>query len=195
MNAKEIALVIAFATIAIILNPSISKIGLAFPPVPSLIINAWEIPVIIAFLMMGFRYGILVAAINALFLFAVWPGPSNPIYPVGCIISAFSMMLGIFMFSKFGSRPSKPIILNSKKSALYSTVAAIIPRILLMAPIMYAIIKLSAVDFPDRIIFGFVLPWQAVYNIIQPLITIPIAFFIASKLKNAYMTRLATNGK
>jgi riboflavin transporter FmnP len=186
MNAKEIALVIAFATIAIILNPSISKVGLAFPPVPSLIINLWEIPVIIVFLLMGFKYGIVVAAINALFLFTVWPGPSNPIYPIGCIISASSMMLGIFMLSKFGSGSSKQITLNSKKSALYSTVAAIIPRILMMAPIMYAIIKLSAVNFPDKLLFTFVLPWQAVYNIIQPLITIPIAFFIASKLRNAY---------
>ena len=183
MNAKEIALVITFATIAIILNPSISKIGLAFPPVPSLIINLWEIPVIVAFLLMGFRSGILVAVINALFLFTVWPGPSNPIYPVGCIISATSMMVGMLIFFKIGGKTEKPMILASKKTIAYSTLAAIVLRILWMAPIMYVILKLAVVRFPDTVIFGFVLPWQAVYNVLQPIIAIPIAFLIAYQIE------------
>ena len=75
MNTRAIAMTIALTGIAIVLNPAISGVGLPFPPIPRLIYNLWEIVIIAAFLLMGFKSGISVALLNSVFLFAVYPGP------------------------------------------------------------------------------------------------------------------------
>jgi riboflavin transporter FmnP len=179
-NAKSIALTISFAGIAIVLNPAVSGLGVPYPPFPSLIFNVWEIPVITVFLLFGFRFGMSVAALNALFLFAVWPGPSRPFYALGTVFSAFSMMLGIYvMYKAFGHRFSGETAGERAKIAVSSTIFAALLRIAILAPYMYFLLRSPVYSFPDVAILTFVLPWQAIYNIAQPLITIPIAFIIA----------------
>jgi riboflavin transporter FmnP len=179
-DAKSIALTVSFAGIAIVLNPAISGIGIPFPPVQSLIFNIWEIPVIAVFLLFGFRFGMSVAAINALFLFAVWPGPARgPFYAVGTVFSAFSMMLGIFvMFRIFGYKIHADKLADRTKLVTAATVFALFLRIVVLAPYMFLLLR-SVYGVPDPYIVTIVLPWQAVYNVAQPLITIPLAFVTA----------------
>jgi hypothetical protein len=55
MNTRAIAMTIAFAAIAIVLNPAISGVGIPFPPIPRLIYNLWEMVIVAAFLLMGFK--------------------------------------------------------------------------------------------------------------------------------------------
>ena len=184
MNTKELVLVVTFAGLAIVLNPAVSRVGLPFPPLPNLILNVWEIPVMIIFLLVGYKSGILVAVLNSLFLFAVWPGPSQPLLALGSIVSMSSMMLGIYVLLKFKSKDN-PEFYREKRIVVYATLTAIVLRILVMAPVMYAVAKSPVFDFPDTVIFGVILPWQAVYNIIQPLITIPIAFLIARQINKS----------
>jgi riboflavin transporter FmnP len=102
-NARSIALVTTLAGVAVVLNPAISGLGVPYPPFPSLIFNVWEIPVMVVFLLYGFKLGMGVASVNALFLFTVWPGPSRPFYALGTVVSAFSMMLGIYLMYKIFS--------------------------------------------------------------------------------------------
>ena len=180
MNAKSIALIITFASLTIVLNPVISRLGIPYPPLPTLIFNIWEIPIIAVFLLIGFKSGIAVAAINSLFLFLVWPGPSQPFYALGTVVSASSMMLGMYlMFKIVDRRVPAETLLSRKKIVSYATVSAILFRIAIMAPYMYGLLKSPVYSLPDMAIFTVVLPWQAVYNVAQPLITVPIAFIIA----------------
>ncbi len=180
MKAKSIALVITFAAVAIVLNPAISGLGIPYPPVPTLIFNVWEIPVIAVFLIFGFRFGMSVAAINALFLFAVWPGPSRPFYAIGTVFSAISMMLGIYiMFRAIGHRIPAEMLANRAKIVGAGTTFAALMRIVILAVYMYFLLKSPFYNTPDAAIFGIVLPWQAVYNVAQPIITVPLAFIIA----------------
>ena len=81
MNAKEIALIIAFAALAIVLNPAISGVGVPFL-FTGYIYNVWEIAIMVAFLLMGFKIGISVAVLNASFLLLVYPGPSKALFPL-----------------------------------------------------------------------------------------------------------------
>lgn len=180
MNAKEIALIVSFAGIAIVLNPAISGLGIPYPPVPNLIFNVWEIPVIAVFLLFGFKFGMSVAGINALFLFSVWPGPSRPFYAIGTAFSAFSMMLGIYaMFKVVGHRLPAETFANRTKIVSAATAFAIFLRIVILATYMYGLLKSPVYNMPDLAIFSVVLPWQAVYNVAQPIITVPLAFIIA----------------
>ena len=180
VNAKSIALVVAFAGLAIVLNPAVSGMGIPYPPFPSLIFNVWEIPVIAVFLLFGFKFGTAVAAINSLFLFSVWPGPSRPFYALGTVFSALSMMLGIYvMFKVIGHRIPAETLANRTKIVASATVFASLLRIVILATYMYGLLKSPVYNLPDTAIFAVVLPWQAVYNIAQPIITVPLAFIVA----------------
>jgi len=173
---------IAFAAVTVVLNPAISGVGVPFPPLHSLIYNVWEIVIIAAFLLMGFKSGISVALINAVFLFAVFPGPTKSIYALGNTVAVSSMMVGIFFANKLitqrGNQEKSPI--GVRKITL-STILAIILRVMVMAPIMYAILHYGvlAPKIPDSYIITVVLPLQAVYNITIVLYTIPIGYFLA----------------
>jgi riboflavin transporter FmnP len=184
-NAKSIALIISFAGLAIVLNPAISGLGIPYPPVPSLTFNLWEIPVIAVFLLFGFKFGISVAAINALFLFSVWPGPSRPFYPIGTMISALSMMLGIYLTFKVVRHkiPAKTLT-NKAKIVAFATVFGSLLRIAFQAPWTYWLLRSPFYNMPETFVLTVWLPWQAVYNVVQPLITVPLAFIIARGVNN-----------
>jgi riboflavin transporter FmnP len=178
MNTKAIAITIAFATLAIVSNPVISGAGIPFPPIPGLIFNLWEIIIIIAFLLTGFKGGLTVAFLNAVFLLAVYPGPSRAIYPLTNTVAVSSMMVGIHLANKLTTRKNNEEKRKSAgKTLTYYTAFSMLLRVLVMAPIMYALQRL--VGMPEMAIVTVILPMQAVFNIIIALYTIPIGYFVA----------------
>ncbi len=181
MNAKSIALIITFAGITIILNPAVSGIVIPYPPLPTyLAFNVWEIPIIVVFLLFGFKVGLSVAGINALFALSIWPGPSNPFLAVGTLITATTMMVGIYlMFKTIGHRIPAQTLRNRTRLIILATFCASIFRIVFQASWSYFLLKSPVFNAPDSFVFMVWLPWQAVFNMLQPLITIPIAFVIA----------------
>jgi riboflavin transporter FmnP len=192
MDTKKIALIVGFASLSIVLNPAISHVGFAFPPLPTLFLNVWEIPVITLFLLIGIMPGITVAAINALFLFSVYPGPSNPFLAIGSILSATSMMIAIYLNLRFRKENEPQKLLSGKAIIIYATLSSVVLRVLVMAPVGYAVAKVTVASLSDKAIFMYVLPWQAAYNVIQPFITIPIAFLIARQINKSLNVRNAT---
>ena len=175
MNTKAVALAIAFAALAIALNPAISGIGLPFPPTPGLIFNLWEIVIITAFFLTGLKGGISVALLNALFLLAVYPGQSRPLYPLTNTLAVSTMMVGTYLANILLVRRS--IRPSSGRIVVYYTAFSMLFRILIMAPGMYGLQRL--IGTPATIIVNVILPFQAVYNIVMALYTIPIAYFVA----------------
>ncbi len=181
MNAKSVALVITFAGLTIILNPAISGMVIPYPPLPtSLAFNVWEIPIIVVFLLFGFKLGLLVAGINALFAFSFFPGPSNPFLALGTLVTAVTMMMGIYvMFITVGHRIPAEALGNRAKLIVLATVFASLFRIVFQASWAYWLLKSPLYNAPDSYVFAVWLPWQAVFNVLQPIITIPLAFVIA----------------
>jgi riboflavin transporter FmnP len=171
---------IAFAAVTVVLNPAISGVGVPFPPISSLIYNFWEIVIIAAFLLMGFKSGISVAFINAIFLFAVFPGPTKSIYAIGNTVAVSSMMLGIYLTNKFTHKSTQQVTSGVKIIAI-STLLAMLLRVVVMAPIMYGILHYNIVPIrlPETTIINIVLPLQAIYNIRIALYTIPLGYFLA----------------
>ena len=181
MNTRAIAMTIVFAAITIVLNPAISGVGVPFPPLPSLIYNIWEIAIIAAFLLMGFKSGISIAILNSVFLFAVYPGPSNSIFAIGNTVAASSMMVGIYIADRVTRKNSQEEKTFRIRKIALSTILAILLRVVVMAPIMFAILHygILAPKISDSIIITLVLPIQAVFNITIALYTIPVGFFVA----------------
>jgi riboflavin transporter FmnP len=181
MNTKAIAMTIAFAVITIVLNPAISGVGVPFPPIPSLIYNIWEIAIIASFLLMGFKSGISIALLNSVFLFAVYPGPSNSIFAIGNSVAASSMMVGIYLASRSTRKSNREESSFGVRRIRLSTILAMLLRVVVMAPIMFAILHYGIVapKIPDSYIIAIVLPIQAVFNITIARYTIPVGFLVA----------------
>jgi len=176
MNAKTVALIVALAALAIAANPALSGIGLPFPPIPGLVFNLWETIIIVAFFLTGFRGGLAVAIINAVFLLAVFPGPSRALYPLTNTIAISSMMIGVFLAHRILTRRHNQGEMPSRNKTLsYYTVSAMVLRIIVMAPIMYALLWVTWVQSAAVM----VLPLQAIYNVIQTSFTIPLGYFVA----------------
>ena len=97
MNTKSIALIAVFSALAIILNavkiPSIYHPAFAYP--------IFNIPVLVAFILFGFKIGFLVEIIHILGQEMFFPmGPGGIVsYPMGLAIHAF-MFCGIYLASK-----------------------------------------------------------------------------------------------
>ena len=182
MKTKTLAVIITFASLAIVLNPAISGIGVPFPFLPTLIFQIWEIPTVVALLLFGFKTGLPVAVINSVFLVTVYPGMSRPLYGIGSFFSVTSMMVGFILVYRFlarGNLQDNRFETRAKAVAI-SISAAILFRVAVMALYMY--IDLSFLTYPpitSSRLFSIVLPFQAVFNIIIPLYMLPAGYAVA----------------
>lgn len=183
LNAKAIALIITFSGLAIVLNPAISGVGLPYPLLPGLWFQIWEIPLIAAFLLFGFKVAVSADLLNAAFLLAVFPGPSQPYYSTNAI-ATFGMILGIHLATKLVSRnASEDKSVSRTKLVSVSVALAILFRVVFMAAVMFSILYFDPIGvyppIPAMYIVATVLPVQAVFNVIVPLYMIPSGYLIA----------------
>jgi len=183
MNTKALAMSIALAVVAMVLNPAVTGVKIPSPFLTGLYYQFWDIPIIVAFLLLGFRYASLSSILNGFFLFAVFPGPSQWLYAPGNVAAQLSMMMGIWFARKLLIRPNmtQNVIVGKPQSKSKivgaSTIVAILLRILIMLPVMFLILRYGYFA-PDLYVFAM-LPIQAVYCVIMALYTIPAAYLIA----------------
>jgi riboflavin transporter FmnP len=185
VNTKKLALVIIFTALAL----SLSTIKIPAPYAPFLYYQIWEIPIIVAFLIISPVAGIIVSLLNTAFLFAIFPGdlPTGPAYNLAAILS---MQIGIFatelIIRKIAQRKqTKPANLQySPKWVTVSTAMGIITRVLCMSVILY-----FALPQQSPIGFAFTqettiatLPLEAIFNATLALYTIPAAYLIANRV-------------
>ena len=183
MNAKSIALIITFASLAIVLNPAISGMGIPYPLLPSLYFEVWEIPVIVAFLLFGWKIAISVGLINSAFLVAVFPGMSQPYYATN-FFAQIAMMIGIYLASRLvpgKAAEGKPV--SRTKIVLASVLLAILFRVVLMWANMFFILYVDPLQVypttPVWYIVTIIWPPQAVFNVILALYMVPSSYLIA----------------
>ena len=190
MNTKKLTLTIIFAAVTVALNPAISGVGVPAPYLPFLIYGLWEIPIAIAFILVGPKSGAAVMILNALMLLAFFPGPllMGPFYNLAALST---MLLGVYIAQKL----SKSELLKTGKIPLVATIATaigIVFRIMSMSVINYVTLGLE----PP---FGFnaaepyivsILPLLALFNGTVVLYTIPIAYTIIAAIRKITNLRL-----
>jgi riboflavin transporter FmnP len=174
LDSKKIALSAVFAALAVALNP----FSIPAPFFPFISYQFWEIPIIVVFLLVGFREGIFVAAINAVILLTFSP----QFVTVGGIIASFSMLLGIFLAFKLASSSIFPErTMWSKRFVFAFTIGGIVFRTIFMTVFNYAMLRYP-IPFGLHLSQAYILaimPPIALFNVTEPLYVVPLGFFIA----------------
>jgi riboflavin transporter FmnP len=189
MNTKALATTIVFAALTVALNPALSGIGIPAPFAPFLIYGLWEIPIVVAFILIGPLSGISIALLNSAVLFAFFQGslPTGPLYNLIAIMSTLS---GIYVAQKlFKDKVNMGKI--EFEIATGATILGIILRVGVMTVVNYVTLRYPypiGFGMPEIDIIGF-LPLGALFNGTLALYTIPTGEFIAKIVK----TRLKLN--
>jgi riboflavin transporter FmnP len=189
MNTKALATTIVFAALTVALNPALSGIGIPAPYAPFLIYGLWEIPIVVAFILIGPLSGISIALLNSAVLFAFFQGslPTGPLYNLIAIMSTLS---GIYVAQKlFKDKVNMGKI--EFEIATGATILGIILRVGVMTVVNYVTLRYPypiGFGMPEIDIIGF-LPLGALFNGTLALYTIPTGEFIAKIVK----TRLKLN--
>lgn len=189
MNTKKLSLTIVFAALAIALNPTFTHISLYAPFAQGLVYQIWEIPIVVAFLIISPWAGLSISLLNTAVLFALFPGvlPTGPIYNLAATLS---MQIGIFAALTIGKRLFSAKNKDSNaflkaKWASVSTGFGMLTRAALMSIVLYiALPQPSPIgySFPLDATIGY-LPLAAVFNATLALYTIPVGFLIANRVQ------------
>lgn len=184
MNAKSVALIAVFSATAIVLNairiPSVFWPGFSY--------GFYEIPVLVAFIIYGFKIGYLVEILHIMgqeIFFTTGVG-AVVVYPMGLIFHTF-MFSGIYLANKLINRKiAKGKNVSEKKTAIYYTGLATALRGGIMPIIDYKVLYSILLPFalgttiPETYTLALI-PAFIAYNITSTLYTVPIAHLIAKK--------------
>jgi riboflavin transporter FmnP len=182
MDAKSIALITIFAALAIVLN------AVRIPTFywGNYVYTLSEIPVLVAFLIYGFKIGILVEVLNIAgqeIFFPVGIG-GTVVYPMGLIVLPL-MVFSIYLARKLIARkPASESQISEKKTVIIWTGVAAAVRGGLMPLADYFLLY----NFLLPLVLGRVMPAAyvaglvpafIVYNVTNALYAVPVARFIA----------------
>ncbi len=176
MDTKRVALVAVFAALAIVLSPGVSRISIP-SPFFGLPYEVWEIPIFVAFLMFGPRFGLLVAAVGSATLLAFRP----TFIAVSGVLACFAMLTGFLLAYKLVTRndslQSTPV--STRKTLIAITAGGIIFRVWVMAVQNYFVLPYAFPAMSQSALVSVVIPLVAVFNATEPLYVIPVSFFLA----------------
>lgn len=186
MNTRSITLIAIFAALAVVLNT------IRIPTVywPNWFYTLSDIPVVVAFLIYGFKIGILVEVLHILgqeIFFPLGPG-GIVVYPMGIFVHLL-MFSGIYLAGKFISRRAASRgQFGEKKRTVYFTFFATAFRGGLMPVIDFAVLYsillplVLGVAIPASYIAALV-PSFVLYNVTSTLYVVPVAYLIARKTR------------
>jgi riboflavin transporter FmnP len=184
MKTKSIALAITFAAVAIALTAI--KIPTLF--YPGGFFRFSQIPIMVAFLLFGFRVGALVGFVTLIGQIAVFPSGANAIfiaYPME-FLSSLLMMAGMYFSKRLINSDDSGKTSFFKKPMMGLTIFATLFRGSIMPFVDYIVVfqvlvpLVMQIDPPAAYVVGLV-PSFIVYNLIVPLYTIPAAYVVAKR--------------
>lgn len=180
MNTKEIAIIIAFSAVTVVLNPRFS--GIAIPSfVPTLWFQLWEIAVVAAFFLLGIKSAVVVAILNTFVLLAISPGTAFN-EPITNLLAILSTLVGVYAAYKLlDLKSSGETPIPRQKLILLSTALGIISRLAIMLPYLYIVASIFGISLIIAI-----LPLFAIYDLIVTLYSVPLGYLIASAV-NRYV--------
>jgi hypothetical protein len=185
LEAKAVAIVIAFAALTIVL--SAVKIPTIFWPQQNF--RLWEIPIVTAFLLFGFRVGFSAAFIGIVGQTALFVGPAGILEAPWGLIVVLTMFLGIYLAKKLSqSRLTYVKLTTGIMPIIIFTAFCIIVRASIMLPLDYTIYSsilpiVIGVNIPNAYIIGL-MPFTFLFNVLVPLYTVPLSYLLAKTIGN-----------
>lgn len=180
MDAKRITAIISFTALALVLNP------IRIPTIfwPGQYFRLWEIPILVAFLLFGFKIGFSVALLNCTGQLAFFRGATGVLGPPWGLILILSMFLGLYIAKKLLAHRSidKESFLRVKP-IVYFAVLGTLSRAMIMPFVDYTIYKsllpiVIGKTFTETYILGLI-PFIILFNVIVPLYSMPISYMLA----------------
>ncbi len=183
MNAKEVALCSVFTAIAIALD----RVRIPLGPIP---FYFWEIPIVIALLLFGFKFGFSVAALSVFGQALIFPRALGFLFPIWNLIAMSTVLIGVALVQRLitwrASRTSqvKPFRI---KPVVYFTFTAIVFRLLLLPFVNYFMYKfmmpiMVGPSFSDAYIMAL-MPGLLIFDAILVLYTVPTSYIIAKTVQ------------
>ncbi len=187
MNTKTITLIVAFGALTIALNAV--KIPTFYWP--GFNYRIYEIPIVVAFLLFGFKVGISVTALCVLGQLLFFQVPGGIVaYPFG-LLAIFVMMLGVYLAGILVKRRFQSAsVVHEGRIALYLTTLGVAFRALIMPPLDFGVLYHFLLPvalgrtFTEVYMVGL-LPGMFVFNATVPLYTIPISYFVAKRVNKS----------
>jgi riboflavin transporter FmnP len=184
VNTKTIGAIIAFATLATVLN-------LVRIPAPYLLYFSYQlgdIILVIAFLLLGIKKGFLIAVLNMCASIAISPSIITLIGGPYYMVSVLTMVLGVYLFEKLIRSRIKNKQASTSKATTISTLISIVTRTVIMLPLDYYVFGflvsvasgLSIADSYSMVLAS--MPLIIFYNITVPIYVVTISYIIADKV-------------
>jgi len=187
-KSRRLSLIALFTAIAIVLNLVVS---FPAPFADFLFYEVWEVPIVLAFLLLGLRSGVTVAFLNSVVLELVKPGalPTGPIYNLAAVLAMF---VGILLADRSGRRRGWRVA----TLVGVSTVLGVTTRTVIMAMVNAVVLPLPyPVGFGSFGVTASQVPALLVpislFNSSVALYTIPLAYSLQRAIAARYKAILA----
>ena len=184
-RSRRLSLIAIFTALAVVLNLAVA---LPAPYEPFLFYEVWEVPILLAVLILGFWDGTMVAAINTLLLEAYRPG-ALPVAPLYNLMAQLSMFAGVLPVDRaarrrgWGGKELVPVA-TAAGASLRTAVMTVVNGIVL--PLPYPIgfgsglFPITPADVP-----GLLVP-IGIFNFTIALYTVPLAYTLARAVESRY---------
>jgi len=184
-RSRRLSLIALFTALAVVLN---LVVAVPAPYEPFLFYEVWEVPILLAVLILGFWDGTTVAVLNTLLLEAYRPGalPVAPLYNLAAQLSMFAGVLPVDRAARrrgWEGRKLVPVA-TAAGASLRTAVMTVVNAIIL--PLPYPIgfgsglFPITQADVP-----GLLVP-IGVFNFTIALYTVPLAYTLARAIESRY---------
>ncbi len=185
MNTKTIALVISFAAVTIVLNP----IGVPAPYLPGFQYRVWDIPIIVAFLLFGFKFAVSVAVFNAAAQLMLFPRPIGVVAPLWFLVAVLVLLAGLYFAAKLlKGKVTGQKTPSDRKPLIYFTALGITFRVAIMPLVDYYVglyaLPLVGVNLSPVFLLAAA-PATVLFSVTQTLYLVPVGYLIAKKVNKA----------
>ncbi len=180
-RSRSLSIIALLTAVAIVLN---FVVTIPAPYADFLFYEVWEVPILLAVLILGFRDGATVAVLNTILLEAYKQGPL-PTGPLYNLISQLSMFLGVLLVVRLAQRSnwreSTLVIVATASGALFRTgISTVYNGIILPLPypVGYGSFGVTEAQVPALLVL------IAIFNITVTLYTVPLAFTVRKAIES-----------
>ena len=189
MNAKAIGLIAIFTALTI----ALSQFRIPTPYPPGFTYKLFQIPIVVAFLFLGPRYGVTIAFLNMIAIEAISGAETAFLGPLYALLITLTMLLGVYISSKYFTHKTGSSEGNfDAKPAALSTAIGVISRALLLLPVDYVFLSTvwsvaSGMSITEANAYVItIMPGIILFNITVPLYVIPVSYYITKKLSKSF---------
>lgn len=179
-SSRSLSLIALLTALAVVLNFAVS---VPAPYADFLYYEVWEVPVLLAALVLGFWGGASVAGLNSIVLEAVKPGPL-PTGPLYNFFAELSMFVGVIAVQAVARRRRW----NAAVVVALATGMGAVTRTSVMTVVNWLVLPMPypiGFGVTDASVPGF-LVLIAIFNVSVTLYTVPLAYSVRRAVSSRY---------